>query len=279
MTIAQPAIQNSSFQPSESHAAASPPTTPAATAAAWCRSPAVPRTARLEPCRLEAGNWLTICQPAPGLDTKPAVEVLARTKADLAPNLRYVRTRQGVHVLGEVRVDIDQASLNAGRERLCRILEAPLDRVLPVPDSDQVESALGGAGFEWARRDAAWVVPAASGGLRELVISLIPGGVRVEAVLATWDAIGDDERAAIAEFLLISQSQLRFARCELDGVSARVVSHADAAFLDTEVSESLSSVAAASRLLAREVGALLAPELARAYLSISVPNGETSDQR
>jgi hypothetical protein len=89
--------------------------------------------------------------------------------------------------------------------------------------------------------------------------------VRVQAVLVEWEEIGPEERAALARLLCRAQLGLRFARCELSPTQARVTALVETGHIDGALADSVGGVAAGCRLLAREVGALLTPEVARAF--------------
>jgi hypothetical protein len=129
-----------------------------------------------------------------------------------------------------------------------------------------VEAALDASGFGWKRREEGWVVPAGERLARAIEVRPGPAGVRVEAVLATWDELGATEAAAVGRLLCRAQLGLRLARCELDARQARVVALLAAGHVETALPHSLGGVAAGVRWLTREVGVLLAPPVARAFL-------------
>jgi hypothetical protein len=129
-----------------------------------------------------------------------------------------------------------------------------------------VESALEEVGLPWRRRAEGWVVPAGASLPREITLRPLPGGLRVEAILLAWDELGEAELAALAWFLCRAQHGLRFARCELADRQARVAALVRVEELGSALPHALMGVATGTRLLAREVGALLLPELARAYV-------------
>ena len=106
---------------------------------------------------------------------------------------------------------------------------------------------------------------------RELGIELMPGGVRVAAVLASWDELNAESGCALEEFLLSAQPFLRCARCELGSQRAQVVSPIRTEDLGLQLMHALLGVAAATRLLAREASALLFPEIAQVYLELVAP--------
>jgi hypothetical protein len=135
----------------------------------------------------------------------------------------------------------------------------------PVED-EVVESALDGSGFAWKRRESGWVIPASSQLAREIQITRVDEGVRVEAVLVAWDEIGSVEQQALAMFLDRAQRGLRFVRCQMDERQARVTAPVPAAELETGLAHAVGAVAAGVRLLTREAGTLLLPEAARVFL-------------
>jgi hypothetical protein len=207
----------------------------------------------------EGGGWLVLRRPEPDARAAGAVELLARATG-LPGNLRYVHDPDGVALVAEVRCPAG----GEARERLDHLLAGVMAG--PEPPGEALEAALEASGLAWSRRDTLWAVPATERIPRELQVRAVPGGARVEAVLAEWGEVGDAERQALADFLLAAQAGLRGARCELDGSSARVVALVEATHLDTELADGLMSVAVACRLLVRAVAALLAPDAARAFL-------------
>jgi hypothetical protein len=225
------------------------------------RTPTRPRGTTFE---AEGGGWLVLRRPQPGPLGATPDELLARGK-ELPGNFRYVPDPDGgVTLLGEVRSLAAGATLDDAQERLARLLDGP-----PAggePAAEALEAALESSGLAWARRDKAWAVPANDRLPRELHVAATPAGVRVEAVLAEWDEVGPAEREALALFLATAQAGLRGARCELDGQSARVAAAVEAAHVDTDLTHALLAVAVACRQLARPAAALLAPEVAAAFL-------------
>jgi hypothetical protein len=184
----------------------------------------------------------------------------------LPGNLRYAAGPSGVQLLGELPGRGGELGLEEGEARLGRWLDdMPSDNRL-TPAEEVVEAVLETSGFAWSRRERGWAVPAAENCPRELRIGSEPGRVRVEAVLADWDEIGNVEAEALARFLYLAQAGLRFARCELHGRQARISSAIEAEYLETDLPHGLRGVAAGCRLLARETTALLVPEMARALL-------------
>lgn len=203
----------------------------------------------------EAEGWYLLRRACPALaGAEPAV-LLERT-ARLAGHFRYALDRSGVVLIGEVR-DPDLATAASAEE---------LPSGEAEPDvGEAVEAALEQTGFAWKRREVGWAVPADRVLAREIQVVPEAGGVRVRAVLTEWDEIGTDESAALAWFLCRAQAGLRFVRCELDGRQASVGARVRAGAIEELLPHCVGGAAAAVRALAREVGALLVPEIARAY--------------
>jgi hypothetical protein len=149
---------------------------------------------------------------------------------------------------------------------LDRLASDPEQDLPAKPTEEQVETALAESGWAWTRREPCYVISASTARAAELVIHLISGGVRVETVLVSLEEAGSVERAALEEFLARSQSGLRLVYCLVEDTTARLVSLAATEQLDSDLRDSLGSVAAAWMLLSREARALLKPELARLYL-------------
>jgi hypothetical protein len=222
--------------------------------------------------RAEGGGWLVLRRPEPALAGLSAAGLLART-ARLPGNLRHAPAPGGgVELLGDLCYDPAAEVFPVARARLRELLTARPGR--EPPSEGAVEAALDAAGLAWARREAGWVIPPAGPVPRELAVRRAPGGVRVEAVLAEWDALGEEPRAALARFLVAAQAGLRGARCERDDRGARICSWADARRLEADLGPSLRSVGGGCRLLAREARALLIPEVARAYGAFHGLSGE-----
>lgn len=131
---------------------------------------------------------------------------------------------------------------------------------------EEVEAALDDSGFAWKRREGGWAIPTAGRLPRPIEITRVPAGIRVEAVLMQWDEIGATEEEAVGRLLCQAQLGLRFARCELDTGQARAVALVAADRVEGGLVRALGGVAAGARLLSREVGALLVPDVARVFL-------------
>jgi hypothetical protein len=221
-----------------------------------------------------ATKWLHFERPRPALAVLDPTELLSRT-ARLAGNFRY-GTAGGDRVvfLGEVR----GAAFGSGVDVAAGLEE----RSHPGADegaanaglTEVIEGALDATGLGWKRRDEGWVVPASGRLPREVLVSPEGGGVRVQAVLVEWDEIGTDERAAIGRLLCRAQLGLRFARCELSATQARVTALVESRHVEGALADSVGGVAAGCRLLAREAGALLAADVARAFLAFQGAFGE-----
>jgi hypothetical protein len=219
-------------------------------------------------CRLdvEPGGWLRLMQPMPNLDKTPPDELL-KLADGLAGNLRYALQGERVWRVDEIRTpDVGLFYDQACARLLGRLLAAPGGTAV---DDRLVEAVLAGSGLPWSKRDAAWVVPAASGRPQEIRVSLSNQGVRVEAVLSSWTRISTAGRQAVADFLCRSQFGFRFCRAAMDDTSVRVVSSVeDVEFAEAELLDALGSVEVSCRLLAHEPLALLSEELAEAYAAL-----------
>jgi hypothetical protein len=137
-----------------------------------------------------------------------------------------------------------------------------------------VEAALDASGFGWKRREEGWVVPAGERLPRAIEVRPESAGVRVEAVLATWDEWGAVEAAAVGRLLCRAQLGVRLVRCEMDVRQARVVALLAAGQVEKALPHTLGGVAAGVRWLTREVGVLLVPQAARAFLDFLGDGGE-----
>ncbi len=140
--------------------------------------------------------------------------------------------------------------------------------------AETIAEALHATGLTWKRRDEGWVAPTGGRLPREVLVTLEEAGVRVQAVLVEWDEIGADERAALGLLLGRADAGLRFARCELTATQARVAALVEAKDVEASLADRVGGVAAGCRLLAREAGALLVPEAARAFLEFQGARGE-----
>jgi hypothetical protein len=208
---------------------------------------------------VEGNGWVVVERPMPCLKGQPARSLLALS-AKLPGAFRYVRkhTPAGdlVHLLGEIpsepgAVRVDGRALD---DWLCR--------------AGATSSAASFPSEAFSRRGSSWAVAPMPGLARELDVDLMPDGVVVAAVLASWDEINPDSARALEEFLLSAQPFLRCARCELGSHRARVVSPIRTEDLGLQLMHGLLGVAAATRLLVLEASALLLPEIAKVYLEL-----------
>jgi hypothetical protein len=216
----------------------------------------------------EGGGWLVRRCPVSEGRGAGAARLLARGR-ELPGNLRYIRDGNGVALIADARVLAGGETFAEARDRLDRLLAGTCPG--PEPAAEVVEAALEASGLGCSRRDRAWAVPASERVPREVRVGAVPGGARVEAVLAEWDEIGTAERDALAGFLLAAQAGLRGARAELDERTARVAAVVEASRLDAELADALMSVAVACRLLTRAAVALLSPEVAQVFLEFHRP--------
>jgi len=240
---------------------------------------------------LEPGGWLAVRHGKAELAGAAAERLLAGGAA-LGGNLRYVRTAIGTELRGEAPVDCDSGNVEQARRRLQSWLQfqrpgAGGRQTLAAPDDEQVETALAEAGFAFARRDEAWIVPTSSGQACEIVVRTLPGGALVYAAFPPAAESGEEElettsSAAVQEYLCRAQGGLRFARCELEGSALRIASRAEVEFLESDMRHAVCAVATACELLLPQIRALRAePALARAYLRAvrDAPPDEVSEER
>jgi hypothetical protein len=216
---------------------------------------------------VDDGRWKTLKKPlASGRNWSPSL-LLGKGERLLRGNARFALTRGGPVVLSERRcveqglepVDLDDAISTRHKQ-----FTAEIDR---PPSPDEIEAILAACTATWASRDGGWVVPADAGS-PELSVRKTSTGVRVDAVLATWEGdLGAPQREAMAHFLCVVHAAIRFARCRLESGSAHVASQAAAARLDEELPDSLAAVAHVHRFLARDVQALRHAAIADAYLN------------
>jgi hypothetical protein len=110
--------------------------------------------------------------------------------------------------------------------------------------------------------------------LGEILVLPELGGVKIEATLASWDAVSAKSALALAEFLVTAQCGLRCARSELGAQRATVVCQIRTEDFDFHLVHGVRGVAAGARTLAREARALLVPELANIYLEVLARPGQ-----
>lgn len=128
-------------------------------------------------------------------------------------------------------------------------------------DTEWVEAALDEAAPGWKHRGEGWVVPAAPGCPHEVTLHQEAGGVRVAAVLASFDAIDDTQRQAVERYLgrATPHGELRAGSIVL----AIALQPEEG---EARLAEALARVRAGAAQLSREANALLLPEVAAAYL-------------
>jgi hypothetical protein len=221
---------------------------------------------------VETQGLAVVRQRTPNLDRQPARALLSLV-IGLGGSFRYVREPEScgiaVVLLGEIPCPVDAASLDQAAVERWLGRQDGGDIAQRMPPEDVLDDLLTQSGFTFARRDSAWVIAAAKGLRREIVVEPAQGGVKVEANLTAWDAITDRSSLALAEFLVSAQAGLRCARCELGSHSARAVCRIRTEDLSLHLMHGIRGVAAAAEMLAREAGALLDPELAHIYLDMS----------
>jgi hypothetical protein len=210
-------------------------------------------------------QWRHFQRPRPELAGLDPVELLART-AGLPGVLRYGTAGREVLLVGEVR-----AAPGADIEAIIAELESRSQgdlagRIEGVLAEEVVNTTLEETGLGWKRRETGWALPAGASLPREIHLTAEGDGLRVEAILVEWDEAGEAEVQAITHLLCRAQLGLRFARCRLQPGQAAVVAHIDAQHLGEALADAVGGVAAGTRLLAREVAALLEPGAARAFL-------------
>ncbi len=141
-----------------------------------------------------------------------------------------------------------------------------------MPDEDEVASELSQMGLEWEHEMGQFRTTfTCPGGMRcELAAAAISGGVRVSTTLAQWDGeLGSECQAALTRFLDRANARLRFARAVINGQQALVESIATTDRWELELPDSVFGVTAAFRAIAREVDALLSPQIAGEYLRLN----------
>ncbi len=213
---------------------------------------------------VEGGGWLSGRRRESTLDDATSAELLRRGEG-LPASLRHVRAgAEAVVTLGEL--PLEDATMDEALGGLLLLLDGG-ETVADEVTAEELETALEGTGVSASRRQAGWSVSPPPRCPRELLVTIVPGGVRVSATLTDWDEIDPVSVAALAQFLVSAQAGLRFARCTLDDRNARVMAFARAGHLDSDLPHALRAAATGCELLAREASALLRPELAEHYLA------------
>jgi hypothetical protein len=139
-------------------------------------------------------------------------------------------------------------------------------------EPDAVESALDALGVAWKKREDGWAIPATARTPCEIAIVTNDGGLRIEGVLATWDAAGETELAALGAMLRRAAADLPGATFEVRPGRAVVAVDADD---ERGLGAAVSRVFTASRLLSREAAALLERDVADRYLAFFGAGAET----
>jgi hypothetical protein len=134
----------------------------------------------------------------------------------------------------------------------------------------EIEMILDGTDLAWTRREDSWAVPA-DGVARELRISRIEGGVRIDAVLIEWDEAAPESLEAMSRFLNAARPELRGTSCTLEGNRASIGFDVEKTDLEDSVPEALRAVSTGCRFLTHPAKALLTPDLARKYLTFVGP--------
>jgi hypothetical protein len=213
---------------------------------------------------VEGGGWLSGRRREPTLGEATPAELLRWGEA-LPASLRHVREgSEAVFRLGEL--PLADSTMDETLGGLLLLLDGG-ETMQDEVTAEELETALESTGFTASRRQAGWSVSPPPRCPRELLLTIVPGGVRVNATLADWDEIDPISAAALAQFLCSAQAGLRFARCTLDERNARVMAFARASHLESDLPHALRAVATGCELLAREASALLRPELAEHYLA------------
>ena len=213
---------------------------------------------------VEGGGWLSGRRREPTLEVATSAELLLRGEA-LPANLRHVRESSGTVVrLGEL--PLTDSTMDEALGGLLLLLERG-DTIQDEVTAEELDTALESTGVSASRRQAGWSVSPPPRCPRELLLTIVPGGVRVSATLADWDEIDPVSAAALAQFLCSAQAGLRFARCTLDERNAHVISFARVTHLESDLPHALRAAATGCELLAREASALLRTELAEHYLA------------
>jgi hypothetical protein len=215
-------------------------------------------------------RWLHVRRPVPQLTGLSPAELLARS-AGLASNHRLALLGRGeVWLLGEVRTTEECALVQLKNDNELAVAGSGLNE----ESAERIEAALEACGLPWKRRDEGWVVSGGGQVVREIEVLPGAGGVLLRALLLGWDEAGHDEATALALFLCRTQAGLRWARCELGPGEARLAARVEYERVEWDLGDGLAGIAAGSRLLGRETGALLIPEMARTYVGFQARWGE-----
>ncbi len=135
----------------------------------------------------------------------------------------------------------------------------------PLPTADDIETELEATGIHWTRRGLSWALSLDFG--ITLTVETVAGGALVCGDLAVWETLSDDVADALAVFLADAQSRIWGARFQWHGAAASATSFVASQELERDLAASAGSVFDAVRRFGRPAQALLAPSLARHYLS------------
>ncbi len=131
-------------------------------------------------------------------------------------------------------------------------------------DHDAVESALDEAGLAWKKREGGWMIPASARVPCEIDLVANEGELILEAMLASWDTIGQRERAALGRLLETAAGQMAGVSFVVGERRASMMAKVSA---EHDLSRAIGRLLRASRLLSREAAALLEVDMADRYLS------------
>ena len=146
--------------------------------------------------------------------------------------------------------------------------------IIEATVAEIVEDVLDEMGLPWKRREGGWVVPASAHRPREVMVRPSPEGLRVEAELCSWDALGESERRALSVVLDKASVCLRFARCAVESARATVTATLPTQAIEAGLRTAVGSVLVGSRTLSREASTLLAPNVADEVLRFFGADGE-----
>jgi hypothetical protein len=133
-------------------------------------------------------------------------------------------------------------------------------------DNEVIEASLDSLGVAWKRRDPDWVVTVGPLWPYQVVLARRDTGLHVEADLVSWDELGQPEKQALGELLARAEAGLTGVRFELRERQALVWAEVSASADERDVTDAVSRVETAARLLGREASALLNRDVAEVYL-------------
>ena len=221
---------------------------------------------------VENDGWVSVRIAGSETDSSEIGAALSREASDNLPyNFRYALQDDQVFIQGDLRGDLALTAAESKR-RLQAIASDRLDIGDQILDEDEIAFALAQFELEWERDEEQWQTTFTwSGGTRcELVAEATTGGVRVSTILAKWEGTLDSVcKVALVKFLGHANARLRFVRLLIGEQQALADSTAMADRLESELPDSVFAVAAAFQAIAREVDALLLPEMASQYIEIN----------